>query len=69
MISDVGIFASKDIVAVDKACLDVLTKANLIQDCLLYENRFWEWTDPFAQIEYGEELGLGESEYRIEEFD
>lgn len=69
IISDVGIFASKDIVAVDKACLDVLTKANLIQDCLLYENKFWEWTDPFAQIEYGEELGLGESEYRIEEFD
>lgn len=65
VISDVGIFASNDIIAIDKACLDVMMNARLNQESLLAQSRFWEWTDPFAQIEYGEELGLGSGNYKI----
>ena len=69
MIPDVGIFASRDIISVDKVCLDILTKSELIDGCLLEKERFWKWTDPFAQIEYGEEIGLGDGKYRIESFE
>ncbi len=62
---DIGIIASRDIVAIDRASLDLYLKAESIKDSLLAENRFWEWTDPFGMISYAEEIGLGCSKYEL----
>lgn len=65
-VPDIGIFASKDIVSVDKASLDAYRKESLTSKALIKE-RFWSWTSPERQIEYAEELGLGESKYDLQE--
>ncbi|AEA47276.1 DUF362 domain-containing protein [Archaeoglobus veneficus] len=61
---DIGIFASRDIVAVDKACIDALLKARPNPGALVDD--FWEWTEPMAQIEHAEKLGIGISNYTLE---
>jgi len=65
IVPDVGIFASRDMVSVDAACLDVLKKLEANRDALTGERKFWEWTSPEVQIEYAEKLGLGEKSYEI----
>lgn len=60
---DLGIFASKDMVAADKACMDALLKVQPNPGALV--NGFWEWTDPLAQIEYAEKLGIGSRKYTL----
>ncbi|MBO8182142.1 MAG: DUF362 domain-containing protein [Archaeoglobus sp.] len=62
---DVGVFASRDIVSADAACLDVLKRLEANRDALTGEQKFWEWTAPEVQISYAEELGLGERGYEI----
>jgi hypothetical protein len=64
---DVGVFASRDIVSVDAACLDVLKRLEVHKDALTGEKKFWEWTAPEVQIDYAAEMGLGEREYEIHE--
>lgn len=64
IVPDVGIFASKDIVAVDKASFDAILKFENNPGSLI-ENKYWEWTDPLTQIRYAEELELGSSKYEV----
>ena len=56
---DVGYVVSDDIVAVDNASLDLVNKVK--PDVFKKENR----VDPFKQIKYGEEIGLGSSSYEL----
>ncbi len=65
LMSDVGVFASKDIVAVDKACLDKLVESPKAPDALI--DGFWHGTAPERQLSYAAELGLGSLSYRITE--
>lgn len=57
-----GIVASTDIVAADKASFDILKYE-------AGEDIFYTWfeKDALAQIRHGEEIGLGSSEYTLEE--
>lgn len=59
---DIGILAGEDIVAIDKASLDLVNKKT--------ENKF-EKLNPsgITQLDYAEEKGLGSQEYEIEELD
>ncbi len=65
IIPDVGIVASRDIVSVDTACIDFLYKSKSIPNSLLGEEKMWEWADPYYQVKYAEELGLGKMKYRL----
>jgi hypothetical protein len=65
VVPDLGIFASKDIVAIDRASLDMYTEADVIKESILAKHRFWEWTDSVGMLEYAEKLGLGSSDYEI----
>ncbi len=65
-VPDIGVFASKDIVAIDSASLEAYKKEGLTSKALLKE-KFWEWTSPERQITYAEELGLGKSKYTLRE--
>jgi hypothetical protein len=56
---DVGYVVSDDIVAVDKASLDLINDVK--KDVFEKENNI----DPYKQIKYGEEIGLGSSSYQL----
>jgi len=56
---DIGYVVSDDIVAVDKASLDLIN--NVKKDVFIKHNKI----DPMKQIKYGEELGLGSSSYQL----
>lgn len=56
---DAGIFASKDILAVDKACFDLLTKGNDIF------SRGGKIKVHLHQFKYAEEIGLGKLDYKL----
>ena len=53
--TDLGIFASLDPVAIDKACFDMLEKRE--------EKKPFDGADIFA---YAEKLGLGNQEYTLQ---
>lgn len=61
MMKDIGILYSQDIVAIDKASLDLANKFS--------ENKFdaINQVNKDKQIEYAEKLGLGESKYDLVE--
>jgi hypothetical protein len=63
--SDVGVLASRDIVSIDAACLDILRNTEPEKDSLTGKEKFWEWTTPQIQIDFAEKLGLGEKGYEI----
>lgn len=63
VIPDIGILASKDIVAIDNASIEMYRKAPKIG--FLPRNKFWEWTKPYEMIEYAEKIGLGVRSYRV----
>ncbi|MBE5772628.1 MAG: DUF362 domain-containing protein [Clostridiales bacterium] len=75
VIPDVGMFASFDPVALDKACADAANKQHVIADSMLGEKKPLAGMDHFAAmhpdtkweagIEQGERLGLGTSEYEL----
>ena len=65
-VPDIGIFASKDIVAVDSSSMQAYLEKEKISGALIDED-FWEWTSPERQIGYAEELGLGRREFRLRE--
>jgi len=56
---DIGYLVSDDMVAVDKASLDLINE--VISNVFLKENK----VDPIKQIKYGEELGLGTTKYQL----
>ena len=56
---DIGYLVSDDPVAIDKASLDLINEIK--PDVFLKENKI----DPFKQIKYGEEIGLGSSSYQL----
>ncbi len=56
---DTGIFASDDILAVDKACFDMLTKTGDIF------SRGGRITAHLHQLEYARGIGLGNPDYRL----
>jgi uncharacterized Fe-S center protein len=64
MVDDIGIAASADPVAVDKATLDLVEdKAGRKFGALIGNNKL----DALCQIEHGERIGLGSSEYELVE--
>ncbi len=66
MVNDIGIVASTDPVAVDKAALDLVEKkAGLKLAKLLGKVKL----DPRYQIEHAERIGLGSTDYKIIEID
>lgn len=60
---DIGIFASLDPVAVDRACIDAVYSSNDPGKVHLIE-RIEERNGPYL-LKYAEELGLGRNEYEI----
>ena len=65
IIPDIGILASSDPVAIDKATLDLTCEAN-------GENLgkiSFSYHDPFIQIKHAEKLGMGSSEYELIEIE
>jgi len=65
-VSDIGIFASNDIVSIDKACFDAYLRESISPRALVRE-RIWEWTKPERLLSYSEELGIGERKYNARE--
>jgi uncharacterized Fe-S center protein len=66
IVGDIGIAASTDPVAVDKAALDLVEeKAGRKFGALLGNMKI----DPFCQIEHAERIGLGNSDYELTEID
>jgi hypothetical protein len=74
IVPDVGILASKDPVAIDAASLDLVNGQEGIRGTALKSNigrgedKFrgvWPEADGRLQIKYGEEIGLGSSQYRL----
>jgi len=66
MVDDIGITASRDPVAVDKAALDLVENKAGRKLAELLEN---DKLDPRYQIEHAERIGLGSSSYELIEVD
>jgi uncharacterized Fe-S center protein len=79
ILPDAGIFGSDDIVAIDKAVLDVTAKTPLIEenipDCLEvvtrdmhpFANLHGPYKDPYMAVRYAEKEGLGSQDYVLED--
>jgi len=74
LIPDIGILASKDIVAVEKACLDIINEAPALPWSVADkyklksgDNKFQRihGRDPFIQVYAAEKAGLGSAKYRL----
>jgi uncharacterized protein len=74
IVQDIGILASKDPVAIDKAAYDLVNRQMGMNSTLLHKNHepgkdkflgVWESTLGNIQLDYGEEIGLGNREYRL----
>jgi uncharacterized Fe-S center protein len=77
VLADVGIFGSDDIVAVERAVLDMTAEARLFEENLptsmevhTRQGHPFQWLhgplkDPYLVTEYGERLGLGSKEYEL----
>ena len=72
---NIGMAASFDPVALDKACIDLVNKAPMIKQSILEEYDFQEGEDKFTHVHtdtdwkvglrYAEELGLGTKSYQL----
>lgn len=77
ILPDAGIFGSDDIVAIDKAVLDMIAKTRLIEENMptsmevhTREGHPFQWLhgplkNPYKVVEYAEALGLGCQEYEL----
>jgi uncharacterized Fe-S center protein len=77
ILPDAGIFGSDDIVAIDRAALDVTGRTRLIEEAIptsmevhTREGHPLRWLhgplkDPYLVTEYGEQLGLGTHDYEL----
>lgn len=61
IIGDTGIFASKDVLAVDKACFDMLTQSRDIF------SRGGRISAHLHEFEYAQKIGLGSAHYKLVE--
>jgi hypothetical protein len=66
MVEDIGIIASTDPVAVDKAALDLVENKSEKKLAVLLRN---DKLDTNCQIAHGESIGLGSSNYELIEID
>jgi uncharacterized Fe-S center protein len=80
ILPDLGILGSKDVLAIDKATLDLTKNLPLIRDNVPknldinddenlhpFARIHGPFKDPYLQIFYGKKHGLGETEYKLEE--
>lgn len=65
IVPDLGILASKDALAIDKAGVDLYLGAKNLSNALLGEKKFWDWTDVEGMFSYAEEMGIGSQNYRL----
>ena len=77
ILPDAGVFGSDDIVALDKATLDVIAPTRLIEENVptalevhTREGHPFQWLhgpmkDPYKVVEYGEKLGIGSRDYEL----
>jgi uncharacterized protein len=74
VVPDIGILASRDPIAIDRASFDLVNAQPGMEQSFLKQNfgrgedkfkGMWEFTDGYRQISYGEEIGLGSSDYRL----
>lgn len=69
LVPNLGILASRDPVALDQACLDLVNKAPSLDPQLEgVADKFkarWPHTVGDVQLSYGEEIGLGSREYEL----
>ena len=79
LVPDIGVMASRDIVAVERASLDAIRVENLIRDGVPDGAGLSDRTghlfqrlhnkDPFVQLDELEKLGLGEQKYTLREIE
>jgi uncharacterized protein len=79
ILPDAGLFGSDDVVAIDKAILDVTARTPLIEENVPasmevhsrgghpFANLHGPFKDPYKVVRYGEALGLGSQEYTLED--
>lgn len=74
IVPDIGIMVSKDPVALDKACYDMVNKQCGLENSMLKHNHqhgedkfraLWKNVDGRRQLYYGEEIGLGSTKYDL----
>ncbi|MCK4778241.1 MAG: DUF362 domain-containing protein, partial [Actinomycetia bacterium] len=72
IVNDIGILASLDPVAIDKASLDLVNKAKGIEDSVLNSSdvqrkfhHIYPGVNEEKQLEYAEEIGLGKQDYNL----
>lgn len=74
IVPDIGILASRDPVALDKACYDLVNNSEGIHGSLLPDHhhggeekftRVWPGTNPDLQFKAAEEMNIGDSAYRL----
>jgi len=74
IVPDIGFLASKDPLALDKACLDMVNAQSGCPDCQLEFGReagadkftaLWKWTRGDVTFTHGEAVGLGTSRYEL----
>ncbi|MBM4242182.1 MAG: 4Fe-4S ferredoxin, partial [Euryarchaeota archaeon] len=74
IVPDIGIVASRDPVAIDRASYDLVnqergfTNSRLENHHEVGEDKFrgvWTQVDGTIQLRYGEEIGLGEQDYEL----
>jgi uncharacterized protein len=74
IVSDIGILASTDPVAIDHASYDLVNSQSGLEKSLLKHNlgqgmdkfkAIWENTDGLYLLKYGEKIGLGNNGYRL----
>ncbi|MFP4445663.1 MAG: DUF362 domain-containing protein [Desulfosudaceae bacterium] len=75
VVRDIGILASRDPVAIDQACMDMINQEAALPGSCLKENReaggdkirgLYPYIDWEIQLAYAEELGLGSRQYQLE---
>ncbi|HIH36293.1 MAG TPA: DUF362 domain-containing protein [Methanocellales archaeon] len=74
IVPDLGILASDDILAIDKASVDMVNKAPVIADSMAQnaDDKFhgmYGWVHSSDQLDAAKKLGLGEMEYELIEID
>ena len=78
IVPDIGILASKDPVAIDRASFDLVNKQTGFKNTQLKSNHeagldkfkgMRPHTNSYVQIEYGQEIGLGQSDYNLIDID
>lgn len=75
MVRDIGILASRDPVAIDQACVDMVNQEHALPNSCIKDNRepggdkfksVYPHVDWEIQLDYAEQLGIGTRKYTIE---